>query len=152
MKLNQSGINLIKSFEKCRLVAYQEQGDIPTIGWGNTFYKDGSKVKLGDEITQQEADELFDYWLERDYVPSVERALKVELNENQFSALVSYRYNVSPKSFIESELLGLINRYKNHASLIESVWKTTNIRKGSRFERGLTRRRIAEAKLYLTPI
>lgn len=151
MKLNQSGINLIKSSESCRLKAYQKKGDIPTIGWGNTFYKDKSKVKLGDEITQQEADELFAFWLEMDYVPSVTRALKRELNENKFSALVCYRYSVKPETFNQSQLLDLVNHSPN-APLISEVWKTTNIRKGSQFEKGLTRRRIAEAKLYFTPI
>lgn len=150
MKLNQSGINLIKSFESCRLKAYQKKGDIPTIGWGNTFYKDESKVKLGDEITQQEADELFAYWLEQEYVPSVRRELKNEVNENRFSALVSYRYSVKPETFRESQLLGLVNHTPN-SPLIERVWATTNIRKGSQFEKGLTRRRVAEVKLYFTP-
>ena len=33
-------------------------GDVPTIGHGTTVYPDGSRVKLGDTITRQRADEI----------------------------------------------------------------------------------------------
>lgn len=34
------------------------KGDVPTIGHGNTYYEDGRKVKMGDKITRQRADQL----------------------------------------------------------------------------------------------
>jgi hypothetical protein len=55
------GIKLIKEFEGCHLKAYPDplSGGLPiTIGWGSTRKKDGSAFKLGDQITQQEADDL----------------------------------------------------------------------------------------------
>ena len=58
MKTGINGIALIKQFEGCRLEAYKDSAGIPTIGYGNTYYPDGTKVKIGDKITQQRAEEL----------------------------------------------------------------------------------------------
>ena len=58
MKVNAEGYALIKRFEGCRLKAYKCPANVWTIGFGNTFYENGEKVKEGDVITQQRADEL----------------------------------------------------------------------------------------------
>lgn len=34
------------------------RGDVPTVGHGSTRYEDGSRVKLGDQITRPRAEEL----------------------------------------------------------------------------------------------
>ena len=44
MKISNNGINLIKHFEGLSLKPYLDVVNIPTIGWGNTFYEDGTKV------------------------------------------------------------------------------------------------------------
>ena len=51
MKVNEEGYALIKRFEGCRLKAYRCPSNVWTIGYGNTFYEDGTKVKDGDVIT-----------------------------------------------------------------------------------------------------
>lgn len=51
----QEELQIIKFFESCRLKAYLDSKKIPTIGWGNTFYENGTPVKLGDVITQERA-------------------------------------------------------------------------------------------------
>ena len=43
---------------KRELTAYTCPAGLVTIGYGNTFYKNGNKVKIGDKITQQQAEEL----------------------------------------------------------------------------------------------
>ncbi|NDC31802.1 MAG: lysozyme, partial [Bacteroidetes bacterium] len=58
MKIGIRGLRLIKKFEGCKLTAYTCPAGLVTIGYGNTFYKDGSKIKLGDKITQQQAEDL----------------------------------------------------------------------------------------------
>ena len=58
MQINKEGIDLIKKFEGCRLKAYKCPAGIWTIGYGNTFYEDGMKVKEGDVITQERAESL----------------------------------------------------------------------------------------------
>lgn len=34
------------------------KGDVPTIGYGSTYYEDGTRVRMGDRITRQRAEEL----------------------------------------------------------------------------------------------
>ena len=49
---NQLGIDLIKKFEGFKAKPYKCPAGVNTIGYGSTFYPDGSKVKLTDpEIT-----------------------------------------------------------------------------------------------------
>lgn len=146
------GIALIKSFESCSLTAYQHAGDIPTIGWGNTYYEDNSKVKLGQTITQRRADQLFENLVNRDFASLVNEHVTVadQLTQNQFDALCCYAYNVAPKTFKNSPIVMLVNADPNNPKIAE-VWVKTNIRPGSQFTKGLTRRRTAEAKLYFQP-
>ena len=69
MHCSEIGIELIKHFEGLRLTAYVCIGGKPTIGYGSTYYEDGSRVNLGDVITLQQANELLMnilYQLERD--------------------------------------------------------------------------------------
>ena len=50
MKTSKTGLDLIKTFEGCRLKAYKCPADVWTIGYGHT----GSDVKQGMVITQAE--------------------------------------------------------------------------------------------------
>ena len=84
----RNGIEIIKMFEGCKLEAYLCPAKIWTIGWGATFYEDGSKVKPGDKITQSKADSLLDFHYDL-FEKEVKKLLKVPVNENQLGALVS---------------------------------------------------------------
>lgn len=86
MNISQRGIDLIKSYEGCRLTAYVCPGGVWTIGWGHT----GNDVYEGQVITQAEADALFLQDIER-YVQPVRKYSG--LNQNQFDALCSFCYN-----------------------------------------------------------
>jgi lysozyme len=145
MKLNKEGISLMHKFENCKLEAYLCPAKIPTIGWGNTYYEDGRKVKLGDKITQQRADELFLAVVE-DFSKRIRTLLKKTLNENQFSALVCFTYNVGVASLTKSTLLRKVNIDPLDPTIKAEFLRWVN--KGSSFERGLTNRRKAEAELY----
>ena len=50
---SQAGIDLIKSFEDCRLTAYQDSVGVWTIGYGHT-----NGVYAGMTITQAQAEEF----------------------------------------------------------------------------------------------
>ena len=92
MKTNKKGMNLIKSLEGCRLKAYKLKGERNyTIGYGHS----DATIKAGDTITQAQADILLIKDLEKfeNYVTKYAVSKFPELNENQFSALVSYCYN-----------------------------------------------------------
>ena len=145
MKTNKEGIKILHEFEDCKLKAYLCPAKVWTIGWGNTFYADGSKVKEGDKMTQIQADRLFEVILAK-FESGVRNAIKVTLTDNQFSALVSFAYNVGLANFRGSTLLRKLNINPNDPSIGSEFLRWVN--KGSAFEKGLTRRRKAESDLY----
>lgn len=145
MKTNKEGIKILHEFEDCKLKAYLCPAKVWTIGWGNTFYADGSKVKEGDKMTQIQADRLFEVILAK-FESGVRNAIKVTLTDNQFSALVSFAYNVGLANFRGSTLLRKLNINPNDPSIGSEFLRWVN--KGSAFEKGLTRRRTSESDLY----
>ena len=85
-------------YEGCRLEAYPDPGTggLPiTIGWGSTFYKDSSPIKLGDRITQAEADELYEFNCYNKYWKVLAAKLPAwgEMSSKQRAALCSFAYN-----------------------------------------------------------
>lgn len=158
MKTNAAGIKILHEFESCRLKAYKCPAGVWTIGWGNTWYEDGSPVREGDVITQERADRLFDNILAR-FEDMARRAITSNVNENQFSAFVSALYNVGHGSKFKdglivlkngqpSTLLKTINLNPN-LPVIEKLFKEWTSRNPD-YRNGLLRRRTAEAKLYFS--
>lgn len=155
LTISHKGITLIKSFESCELKAYQKKGDRPTIGWGNTFYLNGTPVKLGDTITQSEADKLF-LNIVKSFEKDVNQLVKSEINQNQFDALVSFAYNLGSdidldtiaEGLGDSTLLKKVNLNPNDPTIKGEFMKWVS--KGTIFEKGLTRRRAAEYAHYVS--
>lgn len=147
MKVNNAGIKLIKTFEGCLLNAYLDSVQVPTIGYGATFYEDGTKVKLGDRITQERANELLE-WHIQEFAEGVSNLIKVDLNENQFSALVSFAFNLGVGNLSKSTLLKKVNDNPNNHMIRTEFLKWNKA--GGKTLNGLTARRNAEAKLYFS--
>ena len=147
MKTNAAGIKLIKGFEQCRLEAYQDVRGVWTIGWGHT-----AGVHEGDRITQAEADEIFEKELP-DYEAPVMHLYKYPLNENEFSALVSFCYNEGPGN-LKMLLHGRNNKQIAAALLLYNKVRKTDENGNTKlvYCAGLARRREAEQKLFLTPV
>ena len=145
MKVNAEGYALLKKFEGCVLKAYRCPANVWTIGFGNTFYEDGTKVKEGDVITQQRADELAKYIVEQ-FATSIRAMIKQPLNENQFSACVSLAYNIGTGGFKKSSVLRKLNVNSNDPTIADSfrLWN----KGGGVILKGLVRRREAEIQLY----
>lgn len=147
MKLTKEGTDLIHEFESCRLEAYLCPANKWTIGWGNTYYADGSPVKNGDKITQAQADRLFEIIINRK-VAQVRKVVPPNLNDEQFSALVSFVYNIGITKFKSSTLLKRVIADKDDPDIAYQFSRWIN--KGTSFENGLRRRRKAEAELYFS--
>jgi lysozyme len=145
MKVNAEGYALLKRFEGCVLKAYKCPAGVWTIGFGNTFYEDGTKVKEGDVITQKRADELAKFIVEQ-FATSIREMIKQPLNENQFSACVSLAYNIGTGGFKKSSVLRKLNANPLDASIADSfrLWN----KGGGKVLRGLVSRREAEIQLY----
>ena len=145
MKINNAGIQLIKSFEGCFLNAYLCPAKVWTIGYGNTKYQNGTAVKQGDKITQQQAETLLSDIL-AEFSKGVSKLIKVELNDNQFSALVSFAFNLGLGALGKSTLLKKVNANPNDKTIEQEFQKWVNA--GGKKLSGLVRRRASESKLY----
>lgn len=139
--------DLIKQFEGLKLQAYKDIAGIWTIGYGLTRYPDGTKVKQGDKITQQQAEAYFQETLQK-FAQGVEDSIKTKVNNNQFAALVSFAYNVGLNAFKESTLLKLVNENPNNPAIEAQFMRWVNA--GGRPVQGLINRRRHEANLYFS--
>ena len=143
MKTSKVGIDLILSFEGFSSKPYLDSAKVPTIGYGNTYYPGGKKVTMKDApISKEKAYELFLSILPT-YEKIVKNKIKINLNQNQFDALVSYTYNTGGSD----TLFRLINQ-KSSAEEIRNWIETRYITAGGKKLNGLVRRRKAEADLY----
>lgn len=104
MRISINGISLIKKFEGLRFEAYQDIVGVWTIGFGHT----GLDVVRGLKIDESTAVELLHMDL-RKFEDGINSYVKVQLNQNQFDALVSFCYNVGLGNFQKSTMLKAIN-------------------------------------------
>lgn len=151
-KIPECGIELIKRFEGCHLVAYPDplSGGKPyTIGWGSTRKRDGGEFKLGERITQAEADSLLLHHLEKSYLPGIQAIPHYpSMNEEQVGALLSFAYNLGARFYGTDGFATISRRLRNKEwNLIpEAMLLYRN--PGSSVEEGLRRRRVAEGALW----
>lgn len=140
MKTNSAGLDLIKNCEGLRLEAYKNKGERNyTIGYGHS----DSTIKKGDVITKERAEQYLISDLEKfeNYVTKYAVKKFPDLNENQFSALVSYCYNRGPKGLKE-----LVDNSKNITEMGFNLWVYWGTNKN--YEKGLKARRTLEQKLF----
>ena len=141
MKINEEGLRIIKTFEGLRTSAYICPSGVITIGYGHT-----KNVSLGDTITKEDAEKLLliDLKAFENHVNDVNERYRYYFNENEFSSLVSFAFNVG------------------------SIWQLTNYGRRNKFEisdkimeynkgggivlAGLVRRRMEERNLFLKPV
>lgn len=138
-RINQAGYDLIRACEGLRLTAYLCPAGIWTIGYGHT-----RNVCAGDVITPQQAEEFLSDDLEV-FEKGVAGLVHVPLNDNQFSALVAFSFNVGLQAFYRSSLLNLLNRTW-YAQVPVQLMRWTKTK--GRDLPGLVRRRAAEAALW----
>jgi lysozyme len=138
-QINAAGLDLVKSFEGCRLEAYDDGTGTWTIGWGHT------PAQPGESITQQQADNLLLSDLsmaER----CVNNAVSHNITPNQFAALVSFTFNLGCGALEGSTLLACVNNGNYEAAAAEfGRW----VYAGGVPLPGLVRRRAAEAALFM---
>lgn len=147
-KASQKGLDLIKRFEGLELKPYKCPAGIPTIGYGNTYYPSGAKVKLTDPaITEIVAEALLKFLL-GSYEKDVDSFCRDDINQNQFDALTSFAYNCGPRNLKSSTLLKKVNANPNDPTIKAEFlkWNKAN----GRVLAGLTKRRQAEADLYFS--
>ncbi len=142
----QLAIDLVSSFEGCRLNAYLDGGGIPTVGYGTTIYSNGERVKMGDSITAVDAkNELVTFC--NCLADGIMASVYTELSENQFSALISLTYNIGISAFRKSTMIKLINLLEFEAAANQfDRWVYDD---GVKVQ-GLVNRRAKEKELFLS--
>jgi len=155
MRLSHDGAELMHRFEACRLEAYPDPktgGDPWTIGWGHT----GSDVHPGLVWTQEKADDTFMEDV-RVHEQNVDGCVTVEVDQDQYDALVSIMFNVGPGGPRKDGIARLrdgrpstLIRRLNAGEFDEAadqflVW----VSPGSNVERGLRFRRRCERAMFL---
>jgi lysozyme len=145
MKTSTKGIDLIKEFEGLRLQAYQCPAGKWTIGYGTTKIN-GQEVPQNLIISESQAK----YLLQQDLIEFEKLVLQnitVQLNQNQFDALVSHTYNTGGSEI----LFDLINQSSPY-EVIKNWMENSYITVDNKILNGLIRRRKAEADLYFSAV
>ena len=144
LSTSKKGIDLIKKFEGFRDKAYQCSAGVWTIGYGTTRYKGGRKVRKGDTCTKAQAEGYLKDDLEK-FEKSVNKLVKVPLNQDQFDALVCWTYNLGATNLKSSTMLKVLNKGLYH--MVPDEMRKWN-KAGGKVLKGLVRRRNAEATLF----
>lgn len=141
MKTSDKGIDLIKKYEGLRLNAYLDAVGVWTIGYGHTL-----NVKSTDVIDKAQAE----YFLRQDVEFAEKEVNKhnLNINQNQFDALVSFVFNLGVGNFARSTLLRKIKSNANDPTIRKEFERW--IYAGGKVLNGLVRRRKEEANLYFT--
>ena len=148
MKTGERGLALIKEFEGCKLSAYQCPAGIWTIGIGSTHYGDGTPVTKNRTLPTEKAAIALLAATIGQYEKAV-NAMTVESTQNEFDALVCLCYNIGAGNFLKSTLVKMLKAGNDKAEIAQQFLRWDKA--GGQSLAGLTRRRNAEAELFLTP-
>ena len=145
MKLDTNGLNFLAELEGLQLKSYKCPAGVWTIGLGNTFYEDGSKVKQGDKISKERAYLLFNL-ISKQFEKAINENVKVSISQNQFNALFCFCYNIGITAFKNSTLLKYVNINPNDGNIAKQFLRWNKI--AGKESKGLTNRGIKQSSLY----
>ncbi len=149
MKINQATVDLVKEFEGFKANAYKCPAGVWTIGYGTTAAAGvGIDPKPGMTISKSDAEAYLEATLDN-FADKIAPLITAPINENEFGAFLSLAYNIGPGAFKKSSALAAFNAGdKAKAAKAILLWNKA----GGKVLKGLTRRREAERKLFLTPV
>lgn len=147
MKTGERGLALIKEFEGCKLAAYQCPAGIWTIGIGSTHYGDGTPVTKNRTLPTEKAAIALLAATIGQYEKAV-NAVDAELTQNEFDALVCLCYNIGAGNFASSTLVKMLNAGEAKEEVAKQFVRWNKA--GGKVMAGLSRRREAEAALFLS--
>jgi GH24 family phage-related lysozyme (muramidase) len=143
---------IIAEFEGFRATPYKCPAGVWTIGFGSTYYSDGTIVTPQDTpISRFGAVKLLESHIDNAVVPALERTIPTWglMNGNQKAAIISFAYNLgahfygSPGFNTITKALSTKDNWKQVPSALMLY-----VNPGSSFEAGLKRRRKAEGDLW----
>lgn len=152
--IDSAGASFLQQREGFSAIPYLDSNDIPTIGFGNTFYPNGRRVTMKDKpITRAYGIQIFEIIVAQ-FVKEVNSLVKSNLNQNQYNAILSFAYNVGTDIDVDtiaeglgdSTLLKKLNANPNDPSIASEFAKWN--KSGGRVINGLISRRQLESELY----
>lgn len=145
MKINEKGLIIIKRFEGFRSKAYRCPAGVWTIGFGHT-----GGVKDGDFIRREDAEKLLKKDVERfeRMVSYINAIGNYNFNENEFSALVSFAFNIGNVKGVTAN--GTRTKQQIADAMLKYCYATANGKKKKLS--GLESRRKQEYTLFKTPV
>ena len=144
IKSSKNGLNLIKKWETFKAEPYQCAAGVWTIGYGHTRTVDGA---LTTPISEDTAETLLKqdvYFIEKQLEPLIR---ELELNQNQYDAIVSFCFNLGVGAFKKSNAFREMLLESTDSKMIADSWITFR-NAGGRYLRGLMLRRFDELMLY----
>lgn len=144
--LSTNGRHLIQLFEELRLGVYQGAADKPgdlTVGFGHLLSKD-TDLRVGDQITNMKAEELFDLDIQHVVKTISDVDLKL-LNQNQLDAIISFVFNVGSGNWKLSKVRALLLEEKVDDA---AYYFRSFVRAAGKPVLGLVRRRAVEKLHY----
>lgn len=145
--ISDAGLNLIKSFEGVVLHGYLDSAGKLSVGTGHLVLA-GEPYKLDEPITMEQNDALLRSDLEH-AENGVDSMVTVPINENERAALISFAFNLGVGALQHSTLLRRLNAGQRQEAADQFLsWD----HQGNTRLPGLTRRRVAERALFLTPV
>jgi GH24 family phage-related lysozyme (muramidase) len=159
LKTSDAGVQFIKKGEGLRKTTYLDIAGLKTIGYGHLLTKDelagnyvtigGKRVMLDRALTDAEVDQLLRQDIETKAEKFVRSAVKVNLTQSQFDALVSLCFNIGGGAFGKSSLVASINANKfEEAPEGFLKWCKARVRGELTVVKGLLNRRQAEALMF----
>ncbi len=136
---------LARRFEGLYLTPYICPAGVPTLGYGATFYEDGTRVTLSDApITRERAEALLLWMVRTVYLPAVVVLCPYITDANRLAAIIDFAFNLGSTRLKSSTLRRKVNADDWEAVPAElRKW----VRGGGKVLRGLVLRREAEIAL-----
>ena len=136
---------LCRRFEGLYLSPYLCPAGVPTIGYGATYYQDGTRVTLADQpITRGQAEALLLWMIQTKYLPQVLKLCPGIADPDQLAAIIDFAFNLGTGNLKNSTLRRRINAGRWDEVPAELMkW----VRAAGRILKGLVTRRSAEVDL-----
>lgn len=143
--------------EGLRLKAYQDKGGVWTVGYGTTRYSDGTPVKKGDTVTEEEAVDMANYKIYNDIIPTLEKTIPTwnDMNPNQQASIVSFAYNYGENFYGRPNFETITKALSNKENFVDVPAALKLYNKGfnqktkkKEVQGGLVKRRAKEGQIW----
>lgn len=151
MKTSQAGLEFISKWEGCVLKPYKDIAGLRTIGIGHLILS-SENFPDGLAITKEQALEILAKDLAKCEV-AIKKFITVELNQNQWDALVSFGFNCGTGVYATSSACKSLNAGQcDKVPELLLLWSKAKINGVMQTNQGLYNRRKSEGELFTKPV